>query len=39
MQWDGIFQALYAKIIAVHVRCPNKLLNNNDGHRWTLHAK
>ena len=30
---------LYAEIIAVHVQYPNKLLDNIDGHRWTLHAK
>ena len=29
---------LYAKIIAVHVQFPNKLLHNNDGHGLTLHA-
>ena len=34
--WEHII--LYAKIIAVHVQCPNKLLHNNDGHELTLHA-
>ena len=34
--WEHII--LYAKIIAVHVQCPNKLLHNNDGHELTQHT-